>query len=79
MHLAPLACEDPNPEEDIHRVVALVHGDDAADRLARLTALVGWGGASCENGAASDAVTEQDVAAAESLGGIDQARGLCVA
>jgi len=72
MRLAPLACEDPNPEEDIHRVVALVHGDDAADRLARLTALVGWGGAACEgadNGGAADALTEPDVAAAAALGG----------
>lgn len=70
MRLAPLACEDPNPEEDIHRVVALVQGDDAADRLARITALVGWGGAACEGrDGATDVVTGSDVAAAAALGG----------
>jgi hypothetical protein len=72
MRLEPLACEDPNPEEEIQRVVALVPGDDAADRLARLTSLVGWGGAVCEGpdfGGTAHDVTGHDVAAAAALGG----------
>lgn len=72
MRFVPFACEDPNPDEDIQRVVALVPGDDAADWLARLTSLVGWGGAVCEDptiDGAGGAVTEHDVAAAAALGG----------
>jgi hypothetical protein len=72
MRFEPFACEDPNPDEDIQRVVALVPDDDAAGRLAWLTSLVGWGGAVCEepaSGGDGAAVTEHDVSAAAALGG----------